>query len=96
MQSPVDITKAILTNNSDNCANYVESYTSTVNDVNNSEIFMEDLVISVVGDKCIVSTNVIPNHDFNECGDAFPNNVREQGVQFEVTVFLQKQVTQHR
>ncbi len=52
-QSPVDITNAILSNNSGNCADYVESYTSTVNDVHNSKVFMGDLVITVVGDKCV-------------------------------------------
>ena len=85
-QSPVDITNAILSNNSGNCADYVESYTSTVNDVHNSKVFMGDLVITVVGDKCVFSTNVIPNHDFNDGGDAFPNDVSAQDVQFEVTV----------
>lgn len=57
---------------------------------------MGDLVIFVVADKCNVSTNVIPNHDFNDGGYAFLNNVSAQAVQFEVTVFLQQQVTQHR
>ncbi len=81
----IDITNAILTNKSQNCADYVEMYTSTVNDVNNGTIFMGDLSISVVADKCVFTTNAIPNHDFNDGGDAFPNDVSAQNDRFEVT-----------
>ncbi len=83
--SPLDITNAILNNTSKNCADYVEKYTSTVNDVNNGAIFYGDLQIAIVGDKCIFNTNAIPNHDFNDGGNAFPNDVSEQNDQFEVT-----------
>ena len=82
---PIDITNAILTNTNGNCADYVESYTSTVNDINNSVVFMGDLAISVIGDKCIFNTNEIPNHDFNDGAQKFPNDVSEQDSQLEVT-----------
>jgi arylsulfatase A-like enzyme len=83
--SPIDITNATLTNNSQNCVDYIEQFTSTVSDINNNTIFYGDLIISQVGAKCIFKTNAIPNHDFNDGGTAFPNNVSEQNDQFEIT-----------
>jgi len=83
--SPIDITNTILNNKSQNCVDYIEQFTSTVNDVNNAIVFYGDLSISQVGDKCIFQTNAIPNHDFNDGGSAFPNNVSEQNDLFEIT-----------
>lgn len=83
--SPIDITNVILTNHSQNCVDYIEQFTSTVSDINNSTIFHGDLIISQVGEKCIFKTNAIPNHDFNDGGRAFPNNVSEQNDQFEIS-----------
>ena len=54
--------------------------------MNNGAVFYGDLTISGVGDKCIFATNAIPNHDFNDGGNAFPNNVSEQNDLFEITV----------
>lgn len=85
-QSPIDITNAILTSKSQNCVDYIEQFTSTVNDVHNGMVFYGDLVISQVGNKCIFNTNAIPNHDFNDGGSAFPNDVSEQNDQFEITI----------
>ena len=82
---PIDITNAILVNKSENCADYIEQFTSNVNDVNNGIVFHGDLVISQVGGKCVFQTNAIPNHDFNDGGNAFPNHVSEQDDQFEIT-----------
>jgi arylsulfatase A-like enzyme len=83
--SPVDITNAILENKSQNCIDYIEQFTSTVNDVNKGKVFFGNLVISQVGDKCTFQTNAIPNHDFNDGGSAFPNDVSEQNDLFEIT-----------
>ena len=82
---PIDITNAILTNRSENCEDYVDQFTSTVNDVNNGTVFYGDLTISIIGNKCVFKTNAIPNHDFNDGGNAFPNDVSAQNDQFEVT-----------
>ncbi|WP_252736683.1 MULTISPECIES: YHYH protein [unclassified Psychrosphaera] len=82
---PIDITDMILTSRSGNCVDYVESYESTVLDVNNSTVFNGDLEISVVGDKCLFATNMIPNHDFNDGVNAFPNQVSAQDETFEIT-----------
>ena len=82
---PIDITNVILENTSQNCVDYIEQFTSTVNDINNGVVFNGDLTISHVGDKCMFQTNAIPNHDFNDGGDAFANDVSEQNDLFEIT-----------
>jgi hypothetical protein len=80
-----DITNKILTNGSGNCADYVASYSSNVNDVNNNIMFMGELMVSISDDKCMFMTNAIPNNDFNDGGNAFPNDVSAQNDQFEIT-----------
>jgi len=83
--SPIDITNSLLTNRSGNCADYVESYQSSVMDVNNSSVFNGSLQISVANGKCVFQTNNIPNHDFNDGSQAFPNNVSAQNNVFTIT-----------
>jgi arylsulfatase A-like enzyme len=85
-QSPIDITNVTLSSQSKNCVDYIEQFTSTVNDINKGVVFQGDLVISQIGDKCVFNTNAIPNHDFNDGGSAFPNDVSEQNDQFEITI----------
>ncbi len=83
--SPIDITDAILTARSANCSDYLESYQSTVLDVNNGTVFNGELMISLSGDQCIFQTNNIPNHDFNDGAQAFPNNVSAQNNSFTIS-----------
>ncbi|TRX56671.1 YHYH protein [Thalassomonas sp. M1454] len=83
--SAIDITNQIFTNRNNNCSAYVESYSSNVMDVNNSALFSGDLTITLAGDKCIFTTNAIPNHDFNDGDEAFPNDVSAQNDRFEIT-----------
>lgn len=85
-QSPIDITNATLSGQSKNCVDYIEQFTSTVNDINQGIVFHGDLVITQVADKCVFKTNAIPNHDFNDGGTAFPNDVSDQNDQFEITI----------
>lgn len=80
-----DITNAIFTSTDANCAAYVNAYKSNVLDVNNSTVFVGDLQIQVVANKCVFNTNAIPNHDFNDGSQAFPNDVSEQNNIFEIT-----------
>ena len=74
----VDITNALLTERSANCADYVNSYSSTVTDVNTNTVYQGSLAISVDGAYCSLATNAIPNHDFNDGVQAFPNPVSVQ------------------
>ncbi len=83
-KSPLDLTNAILTSRSANCGDYLESYQSSVLDVNNSTVFNGELTISLSGDYCVFQTNNIPNHDFNDGTRAFPNNVSAQNNSFQI------------
>jgi len=83
--SPIDITNVTLTARSANCSDYLESYQSTVLDVNNSIVFNGELTISLAGEQCVFQTNNIPNHDFNNGSQAFPNNVSAQNNSFTIS-----------
>jgi arylsulfatase A-like enzyme len=83
--SPIDITNAVLTNRSANCSDYLERYQSSVLDVNNSTVFNGELTISLSGDLCVFQTNNIPNHDFNDGTQPFPNNVSAQNISLKIS-----------
>ncbi|WP_068546499.1 YHYH protein [Thalassotalea crassostreae] len=83
--SGIDITNQIFDKRSANCGDYVEQYLSSVLDVNNGTVFSGDLVITANNGKCIFKTNAIPNHDFNDGGRSFPNDVSAQNDTFEIT-----------
>ncbi|MCV6606149.1 MAG: YHYH protein, partial [Porticoccaceae bacterium] len=74
-----------LTSLSANCRDYVNNYESIARDVNNSVLFTGALTISVNGDKCIIESNGIPNHDFNDGSRRFANDVSEQNQNYEIT-----------
>ncbi|HHC73852.1 MAG TPA: YHYH protein, partial [Thiothrix sp.] len=80
-----DITNAILSNRSGNCADYVKQYTSSVKDVKSSVAYAGDLTISVANNKCSLKTNEIPNHDFNDGNANFVGDVTAQNSTYEVT-----------
>ncbi len=82
----INITNVILDNTNANCEAYMAQYMSNANDIARDLLFVGDLQISVENDKCIFSTNAIPNHDFNDGGNRFPNNVSEQSDRYEITV----------
>ena len=75
----VDITNAVLTNQSGNCAAYLEadgssqSYSANVSDVQNNTDY--SMAVTISGNStsgnstsCILSANGIPNHNFNATG----------------------------
>ncbi|WP_158966314.1 YHYH protein [Paraglaciecola sp. L3A3] len=82
---PINITNATLANGSGNCADYVAEYTANATDVANDRAFIGDLQITVSDNKCVFSSNAIPNHDFNDGGTAFPNTVSAQNARFEIS-----------
>ena len=81
-----DITDKVFTNRSANCADYANSFTSSVKDVNNSnQVFNGSLTIYVANGECSFATNQIPNHDFYDGGTKFANDVAEVNQPFTVT-----------
>lgn len=67
-QAHEDITDALLTDRSANCADYADTYSAEVTDVQNRREFSASLAITVVGDRCEIASNAVPNHDFNATG----------------------------
>jgi len=90
-----DITDVIFTSYATNCAEYVNQYSSQVQDVNENTDYSGHLNISLVNEQCVFSTNAIPNHDFNDGNRTFRNPVSEQNVIYTIAQFptINKHVT---
>lgn len=78
-----DITDAVLSDRSANCAAYVDNYSATATDVQNAATFAATVVITIDGETCNIRSNAVPNHDFNKTG-RFANQFREQDQNFSV------------
>lgn len=63
-----DMTNEILTLRSANCADYAAARTATATDVQNRRTFAAAVTLTVDGTVCRISSNAIPNHDFNATG----------------------------
>ncbi len=62
----VDIYNAVFTQRSVDCADYVNVYDATVTDIKNSITFNADITIEASETECIITSNSVPNHDFND------------------------------
>ena len=80
----IDITGAILTQLSGDCADYKNEYESMVGDVNRSISFTGELAITITDDHCVFASNAIPNHDFNDGDRNFVNATRAQSASYRV------------
>lgn len=63
-----DITGAIFTQRSSDCADYTNTYSATPKDVQLDIDFVADVVITSDDTSCTFTSNSVPNHDFNEGG----------------------------
>jgi len=80
-----DLTNVTLTQRTGSCADYVKKYSASVNDIGNGTAFAAAVEITANGSgKCIITSNGIPNHDFNDGGLSFPNNVSSQSYRYEI------------
>jgi hypothetical protein len=79
-----DITNALLSDRSANCSAFENSYSSSATDVQNSKTYTGTVEITVNGGSCTISSNAVPNHDFNETGN-FATVFSEQNQSFSVT-----------
>lgn len=80
-----DITNQMLTNRSGDCAEYLGNFFSNVNDLQRTLAFNGQIQITAAGSKCVVQSNAIPNHDFNDASASFATNVTEQSSYYEFT-----------
>lgn len=81
-----DISDAILTNSRANCSYYADNLFSAVEDLKRGILFNGSVDISVEGSECVITTNSIPNHDFNDGSAAFASDVAEVSAEFRIPV----------
>ena len=79
-----DITNAILTKRSADCADYAGTYSASVEDISRQKAFTSNVTIEVDGGSCVITSNGIPNHDFNGPTADFANQVRELSGTFRI------------
>ena len=80
----IDITNQIFSNRNPDCAGFDETYSSQVLDVNYSRSFEGMTQISAATDTCLIESNNIPNHDFNDAERPFANQVAEVAKSFTI------------
>ena len=66
-----DIYNAILTENSADCASYVNDYSAMPLDLQNQTSFDSTVTITATDENCTFTSNSVPNHDFNDDTAAF-------------------------
>lgn len=76
----VDIYNAIFTNRSVDCANYVNTYDANVVDIKNSISFNADVEIDATDTECTITSNTVPNHDFNDETAAYAGGADEATI----------------
>jgi len=82
--SDTDITDLLLTNRREECSYYAENRFSNVSDIKRSMQFMGTLNITVEGSECVLTSNSIPNHNFNDSTASFATNVSEVSAEFRI------------
>lgn len=78
-----DITNALLTARSANCADYADTYSARATDIQAGITLTAGLTIRPSDDGCTVVSNAIPNHDFNGTG-GFVAPVSEQEQTYSI------------
>lgn len=79
-----DMTNAILTERSADCAAYASTNTATATDVQGGTTHIAMVEITTDGATCTFTSNAVPNHDFNAMG-TFANPFAEQSQTYTVT-----------
>ncbi len=72
-----DITNAVFANRSPDCADYVGAYTAAARDLGRDQGFTATVRVSDDGARCLIESNTIPNHDFNDASASFATPVAE-------------------
>jgi len=67
----IDIYDAIFSATSADCGDYVNTFDATVVDIQNSLSFNADVFITASDSECTITSNSVPNHDFNDETAAF-------------------------
>ncbi|WP_395167781.1 YHYH protein [Piscirickettsia salmonis] len=80
-----DITNMTLTKRSNHCVDYVGQYHAIAEDDHNHQHYTAYLTISTLGDKCVFTSNAIPNHTYNDGKRSLPNDVKPQYQVYQIT-----------
>lgn len=80
----IDISNAIFTESSSDCADYSNEYEASVLDIQRSLGFDAEVSISNEDSSCTLSSNGIPNHDFNDTTASFATNVAALDSSFSI------------
>lgn len=84
VSSRINITNQIFSIRSSDCANYAENYRSIVRDLTRIIDFEGYVDIEVFDTYCNLTSDNIPNHDFNDSSANFRTNVSEKNRVFRV------------
>ncbi len=79
-----DITDRIFTERSADCASYAGEYSANVMDIQRGLGFVADISITATQSGCVIASNSIPNHDFNDQIADFGDNVAEVQSSFTI------------
>ncbi len=79
-----DFTNLLLSNRSGDCTDYAGVYSASVEDITRQRRFNSKIEISADSQRCAITTNGIPNHDFNGPTANFANDVRELPGTFRI------------
>lgn len=79
-----DITNSIFLKRSADCADYVNTFTASVLDIQRSQGFDAAVQISSSITTCTFASNSIPNHDFNDASAHFATNVSANNLNLTV------------
>lgn len=80
----IDITTTIFTSREADCASYVEQYEAFATDITVGTNFIANVKLTANDDTCTMTSNAIPNHNFNDNTAHFANQVAEQAQVYQI------------
>lgn len=83
--SALDIKDVIFDQRSSDCADYFNQYGARVQDISEEVDFIENVSIEVSNDTCTLTSNNIPNHNFDDGKSAFANKTSEVNQSFTIS-----------
>ncbi|MEQ8315563.1 MAG: YHYH protein [Gammaproteobacteria bacterium] len=81
-----DISDTLFTNRRALCTYYADDSFSAVRDIKRNILFNGDISISVEGNECVITTNNIPNHDFNDSSANFATDVAAVTTELRIPI----------
>ncbi len=80
---PENITNKVFTSRETQCTAYIGTYFAVSLDVNDNTIFYSDVEIADNGNTCTITSDAVPNHDFND-GNGFANATAEVVESYDI------------